>query len=595
MKSNSATFEGIAASPGIGIGTVRTLSFDELRVPERRLRDDEVEFEVQRFLEALTVAERELGDIRNTYSGELGEEAAQVLDAQLLLLSDIMVRDATCEQIRLEKKNAAFLFKRVLTRARQQLENAPNEYMRERALDFRDVERRVLHQLLARSAGGLRDVRDPIVVVADDLPPSETVLMQPDKVLGFVLSGGGRTSHSVIVARSRGIPAVVGAHGITRMARDGDVLIIDGNEGRAELNPDAATLERYRQKQRDYIEFESRLDVTRNLPAETPDGRRIAVQANIEVPEDARGLEERGAEGVGLYRTEFFYLNHATLPDEDQQFEAYKWVAEAVRPHPVVIRTMDVGGDKVASYMGAGGPEENPFRGWRGIRYSLAHEPVFKTQLRAIYRASAFGKLHIMIPMVTRLDEMSRTRELCGRAMEELRAEGHAFSPEVKLGIMVETPSAVMIADHLAAVSDFFSIGTNDLMQYTLAVDRGNERASYLYEPLEIAMLRSIQRVVEAGHRHGIEISVCGEMSNEPLACVALLGLGVDKISTSPFALPGIKSILRAVSYADAHAWMEQAVNMQTAAQVRDLLQSRLTNVSEILRWGVAAATRKSA
>jgi phosphotransferase system enzyme I (PtsI) len=424
------------------------------------------------------------------------------------------------------------------------------------------------------------------------MPPSETVLMQPGKVLGFALEVGGRTSHSVIVARARGIPAVVGVPGVSRTVRDGDLLILDGNEGRLELNPDEATLERYRRKQREYEEFEHRLDDTRGLPAVTRDGRRITVMANIETPDEARDLRARGAEGVGLYRTEFFYLDHAALPSEEAQLAAYRQVAEAVAPDPVVIRTIDVGGDKVASYMGAT-PEENPFRGWRGIRYSLAHEDIFITQLRAVYRASAYGTLNIMIPMVSQVREVRRTRELCERVKAELTREGHPFSPDVPLGIMVETPAAVMMADHLARHADFFSIGTNDLLQYTLAVDRGNERASRLYEPLDVAVLRSIRHTVEVGHQRGIWISVCGEMSNDPLACVALVGLGVDKLSTSPFGLPGIKSILRSISYEEARAWMEEAVQMESAAELRAFLTARLPQASEILGWGVAPGKGK--
>jgi len=579
------TLEGVAASPGIGIGKVLVLSWDELRVPERDVPESGVEAEVQRFEAALQAAARELGEIRDRYSGDMGEEAAQILDAQVLLLSDVMVRDATVQAIREQHKNAAFLFKGVLTRARSHLEQMSSEYMRARATDVLDVERRVLHHLLARSATGLRDLSEPVVLVAHDVPPSETVLMQPGQVLGFALESGGRTSHSVIVARARGIPAVVGVPGVSRLARDGDLLILDGNEGRLELNPDPATLARYRRRQLDFEEFEQRLERTRNQPAVTRDGRRIAVLANIETPDEAAELRARGAEGVGLYRTEFFYLNRAELPSEETQLAAYRKVAEAVAPDPVVIRTIDVGGDKVASYMGAT-PEENPFRGWRGIRYSLAHEDIFRTQLRAIYRASPYGRLHIMIPMVTLVEEVQRTRQLCRQVMDELEREGHPFSREVPLGIMVETPAAVLMADHLARHSDFFSIGTNDLLQYTLAVDRGNERASRLYQPLDVAVLRAIRQTVEAGHRRGLWISVCGEMSNEPLACVALVGLGVDKISTSPFGLPGIKSLLRSIAYEEARGWMEEAVGLESAAEVQAYLTQRLPQASEMLGWG---------
>ncbi len=584
MKGKSVTLQGVAASPGIGIGEVRVLNFDELRVSDRSVGAAEVGAEVARFEQALTEAARELGEIRACYAEDMGEASALILDAQLLLLSDPVMRESTIKVVRSELRSAAWAFRDVLAGARHHLESSENEYMRDRAADFLDVERRVLHHLLSRSSAGLRDLAGPSVLVAHDLPPSETVLMHPDKVLGFALETGGRTSHSVIVARSRGIPAVVGVHGALREVHDGDMLIVDGNDGVIEVNPDEATLHRYRQKLKDFQEFETRLEQNRDLPAVTLDGRRIQLLANIEVPEEAEGLRRRGAEGVGLFRTEFFYLNHASLPTEEEQYAAYSAVARAMAPDLVVIRTMDVGGDKVTSYMGAS-PEDNPFQGWRGIRYSLAHEDIFKTQLRAIYRASAHGELCIMIPMVTRIEEIERTRELCAEVRQELVGAGIPCSPDIKLGIMVETPAAVMIADHLAGVSDFFSIGTNDLLQYTLAVDRGNERTSHLYEPLDVAMLRSISRVVEEGHKRGIWISVCGEMSNDPLACVALAGLGVDKISTSPFGLPGIKSILRSISCAEARQWMEQALQLQTAAQVRQLLRAHLTQASEILRW----------
>jgi phosphotransferase system enzyme I (PtsI) len=379
------------------------------------------------------------------------------------------------------------------------------------------------------------------------------------------------------MARARGIPAVVGLKYVTLHVKHGDTVAVDGNRGLVEVGPDDQALKDYAKRRSQFLELEGALLNIRDLPAVTPDGRQIELSANIEMPEEAQLALDRGARGVGLFRTEFFYMKSARLPSEDEQYQAYRKVAELLHPHPVIIRTVDVGGDKFASYLGTE-KENNPFLGWRGIRFSLERTEIFKIQLRAIFRAAVVGNVKVMFPMISSLDELRQANAICKEVKDELREKRVPYGENCEVGIMAETPAAVFIADSLAREADFFSIGTNDLIQYTLAVDRGNEKIAHLYEPLHPAILRSIKTLVETGHKHDIWVGVCGEMCGDPAGAVILLGLGLDEFSTSPFLLPEIKTIVRSVTYAEAKELAERALCLSTAADVRRFVEDRIAS-----------------
>ena len=442
---------------------------------------------------------------------------------------------------------------------------------RARSVDVRDVRRRVLERLGGVRSRSLGDLSVPSLIVATDLPPSEMALAPRDKILGFATDLGGRTSHTAIMARARGIPAVVGLKGAMDAAREGVTALVDGNRGIAVFEPDPETLEEHRRKKRRYEELNANLAELRDARCVTQDGRSIVLGANLEVPEELPGIQENGADGIGLYRTEFFYLSRRSLPTEEVQFETYRSIVEAMAPRPVTIRTLDVGGDKFASYLGAP-VERNPFLGMRGLRFSLRHEEIFRTQVRAILRATAFGNVRIMFPMVVGLEDFRKARAIVDRARRQLTHEGIAMAEKVPLGVMVETPASVFAIDLLARESDFVSIGTNDLIQYTLAVDRGNETMAEVYEPLHPAVLRAIRTVVEAGRRFGIRVGICGEMAGEPLYALLLVGLGVADLSVSPYLLPEIKTIVRASTYEEAVDLAQRCLSLSTPSEARTVV-----------------------
>jgi phosphotransferase system enzyme I (PtsI) len=571
-------FHGVPASPGIAIGKLQVLERDDLKIPERTLEPDEVEGEVERFREALASAREDISLTRTTLALELGEEHAKIFDAHLMILDDETVVERTVEDIRAEKRNAEFLFSRNIAAMVDSFERINDTYLRDRAADVRDVRRRVLRALMRGARPSLTDQREPVVIVAHDLSPSDTAVMDKDIVLGFATNLGGGTSHSAVMARSRGIPAVVGLQNITDFSRTGDQAVIDGTEGIVEINPDEKKLRYYEKKKSQFEDFERGLDQLRELPAETLDGRSIDLSANIEMPADVEQAKERGACGIGLFRTEFFYMRRGKLPSEEEQFEAYKKVAEAMAPEAVIIRTLDVGGDKFAAYLGTA-RETNPFLGRRGIRYSLEKKDIFKCQIRAIFRASAFGNVKVMFPMVSSLDELREANALCDEIQSELRTEGISFDEKIEIGVMIETPSAVLISDFLAKEADFFSVGSNDLVQYTLAVDRGNVRLAHLYDPFHPGVLRLIKRAVDVAHDNQIWIGLCGEMAGDPLAAVLLVGLGLDELSTSVYRVPEIKTVIRSVTYSDARDMVEECLRLPTASEARRLLKRKLKRI----------------
>ena len=569
---------GIPASPGIGVGPAYVVVSEEFAIRDFPIPVERVEDEIQFFNHALESSRRDLIQIRNGIAAELGEHEAAIYDAHLMMLDDPELLRGVIGGIRDHRRNAGVVFRDYMSMVAARMERVENQYLRERRDDILDIERRVLRYLVGMSQRGVADLKHPAIVVAHEIGPSDVALLDRERVLGFVAEVGGRTSHSAIVARGRGIPAVVGVRGATQGVKTGDLCIVDGYRGEVEFSPDLAIAQRYRD-QRERLELEHRTLVgIRDEPAVTTDGRRIELGANIELLSDVDQVFAVGADGVGLFRTEFFYLDRAELPSEEEQFRAYKGVAERMAPRPVIFRTMDLGGDKVASYLGTT-HEANPFLGYRGIRFALHHPEVFRAQIRAIYRASAHGRVRIMFPMISNVDELHRASALCAEVAAELRRTGVAHDPDLEIGIMIETPSAVWTSDLLARDAKFFSIGTNDLIQYTLAMDRDNERLAHLYEPLDPAVIRSIHHAIERGHEAGRWVGVCGEMAGDPRIAVLLIGLGVDELSVSCFDLPRVKAAIRGVSSAQARELAEQALTLPTAQAVRDLLSRTLDSL----------------
>ncbi len=567
-------FTGIPASPGIGVGPVHLIVAEEYSVKEFAIPADRVEAEVALFEQALEASRRDLAQIRHGIAAELGEHEAAIYDAQMMMVDDPELRRAVHESIR-RRRNAGVSFRDYMAAVAARLERVEDEYLRERRSDILDVERRVLRHLMGDARKGLNVLERPSVVVAHEIGPSDVALLDRERVLGFVAEIGGRTSHSALVARGRGIPAVVGVRGVMQSAKSGDLGIVDGFRGEVELNPNPAIATRYRARRARLEKGAHELEALRGEPAVTPDGRRVELAANIELPGEVAAVLEIGADGIGLFRTEFFYLDRAELPSEEEQYRAYRSVAERLAPRPVTFRTMDLGGDKVASYLGTT-HETNPFLGYRGIRFALSHPEVFRAQIRAIYRASAHGRARMMFPMVASLEELRSALALCRQAVEQLEREGAAHDRDLEVGIMIETPSAVWVADLLARESRFLSIGTNDLIQYTLAMDRDNERLAHLYEPLSPAVLRSLRHTVHAGHGAKRWVGVCGEMAGDPRIAVLLTGLGVDELSVSCFDLPRVKAAIRSVPAVRARELAEQALARDSAAEVRKLLYTEL-------------------
>ena len=577
-------FTGIAASPGIGVGPIHVIVAEEYAVREFTIPADRIEEEIGFFERALDASRRDLAQIRHGIAAELGESEAAIYDTQMLMVDDPELRRAVSASIR-GRRNAGISFRDYMAGVAARLERVENEYLRERRADIMDIERRVLRHLMGDGRRALHVLEHPSVVIAHEIGPSDVALLDRDRVLAFVAEVGGRTSHSALVARGRGIPAVVGVRGVMQAARPGQTGIVDGFRGEVELDPAPAVVTRYRARRARMDKGLDELAAMRDEPAVTPDGRRVELAANIELPGEIDHVLEVGADGIGLFRTEFFYLDRAELPSEDEQYRAYRTVAERMAPRPVIFRTMDLGGDKVASYLGTT-HETNPFLGYRGIRFALAHPEVFRAQIRAIYRAGVHGRARMMFPMIASVEELRAALALCRQATGELDAQKASFDRELEIGIMIETPSAVWVADLLAREARFLSIGSNDLIQYTLAMDRDNERLAHLYEPLSPAVLRSLRHIVHAGHGAKRWVGVCGEMAGDPRTAVLLTGMGVDELSVSCFDLPRVKAAIRSVPATRAREIAEQALARESAEDVRALLRGELDPLlPDYLAW----------
>ncbi|KAB7684506.1 MULTISPECIES: phosphoenolpyruvate-protein phosphotransferase PtsI [Plesiomonas] len=566
---------GILASPGIAFGKALLLKEDEIVINRATLADSELDNEVARFLTGRTKASAQLEAIKQKAAVTLGEEKEAIFEGHIMLLEDEELEQEIIAYIKDNKASAEAAIYAIIEGQAQALEELDDEYLKERAADVRDIGKRLLKNVLGMDIVDLGAISEEVILVANDLTPSETAQLNLDKVLGFVTDIGGRTSHTSIMARSLELPAIVGTNNVTQQVKSGDYLVLDALNNAIYINPTAAQIEQLKETQIRYANEKAELAKLKDLPAMTLDGHQVEVCGNIGTVRDVDGVERNGGEGVGLYRTEFLFMDRDALPTEEEQFAAYKAVAEAMGSQAVIIRTMDIGGDKDLPYLNL--PKEmNPFLGWRAIRICLDRREILRTQLRAILRASAFGKLRIMFPMVISVEEVRTLRAELDALKLELTAEGHAFDESIEVGVMVETPAAAAIAHHLAKEVDFFSIGTNDLTQYTLAVDRGNELISHLYNPMTPAVLTLIKQVIDASHKEGKWTGMCGELAGDERAAVLLLGMGLDEFSMSAISIPRIKKVIRNVNFEDAKALAEHALAQPTAADIMELINKFL-------------------
>ena len=576
------TLTGISAAPGIVIGPAFVLNSQTLSVPETPVAPGEVEAELVRFRDALNATRLELDSIKTQLAQQLGEDHAKIFDAHLLILDDVMIVDDTEALIKDKNCNAAWALQRVIDHVTASFADIEDEYLKDRYADIMDVRKRVLIKLLGGSQR-FRDPSVPSVVIAHDLSPSETAQLDRKLVLGYATAVGGRTSHTAILARSQGVGAVVGLENFTPRIQTGDTVILDGNSGALVVNPLSETVATYEEEIKRYKEFEDQLLTLTGYPAETLDNRRIELMANIDLAGEAGSALEYGAEGIGLFRTEYFFITQAQLPSEEDQYRVYRSVVEKMEGRPVTIRALDVGGDKIAGYL-HGSPELNPFMGWRGIRFLLTRKDIFKTQLRAIYRASAHGKVRIMLPLIVDLNEVRRTKRICEEIRGELTSNRFRIDQDVPIGIMVETPSAVAIADVLAKEVDFFSIGTNDLIQYTMAVDRGNSKIAHLYQHLHPSIIRFLKMTTDAARKAKIPVGICGEMAVDPLSAIVLVGLQIDEFSCGPNTIPEIKKVVRSVTYDECKMLVKKILKRKTTdeieADARALLIARCPDLA---------------
>jgi phosphoenolpyruvate-protein phosphotransferase (PTS system enzyme I) len=564
--------QGIAASSGIAIAKAYQLVTPDLTYTNKQVEDTAKE--VERLEQALEISKQELEKIKAHTLKELGAEHAEIFSAHLLVLGDPELVNPIKDKIQNENTMAEAALEETANMFIQMFESMDNEYMRERAADIRDVTKRVLAHLLGVSFPNPALIDEEVIVIASDLTPSDTAQLNRQFVKGFATDIGGRTSHSAIMARSLEIPAVVGTKEVTKTVSKGDLVIIDGIDGNVLINPSDEEVKKYEEKQANFAKQQALWAELKDEPTFSSDGEQVELVANIGTPDDVAGVINNGGEGVGLYRTEFLYMGKSELPSEDEQYEAYKSVLEQMGDKPVVVRTLDVGGDKELPYLDL--PKElNPFLGFRAIRFCLENEHVFRPQLRALLRASVYGNLKIMFPMIATLEEFRKAKEILLEEKDNLRNEGHEVSDHIEVGIMVEIPSTAVIAKQFAKEVDFFSIGTNDLIQYTMAADRMNEQVSYLYQPYHPAILSLVNNVIEAAHSEGKWAGMCGEMAGDPIAIPILLGLGLDEFSMSATSILPARTQLKGISKKEMASYKEKLLSMSTAEEVESFVKEK--------------------
>jgi len=564
---------GIAASPGIVISHAFVVDHAGPEFSHFRLATkDEIAAEKDRLKDAFADSKQQLEKVKKELGRKGNKQAQYIIDTHILILQDKMLITGSLQKIEADRVDAAWALKNTVKDLRKSILELSDEYMRDRASDIDYIEKRVLRNLAGKNEELLSKIGEPVVVVANDLSPADTVNLNVSEVMGFVTECGGKTSHTAIMSRALKIPSVVGLKGITEKVENGDIIIVDGIHGVVILNPDAETLLKYKQKKEQHEEFERSLLKYKDVPAESVDGFGVDLLANIEIVEEVSSVLDYGAEGIGLFRTEFLYLNKKELPKEKELFEIFKKAAQEVAPHPVTIRTLDIGGDKFISHIDVA-EEMNPAMGLRAVRFCLKEIDIFKTQLRAILRASAYGTIKIMFPMISGIKEVRQIKVILKEVQSELKKQKKPFDANLKIGIMVEVPAAALLADVLAKEVDFFSIGTNDLIQYALAIDRVNEQVSYLYEPLHPSVLRLLKRIIDSAHESGITVAMCGEMAGDPIYLPVLLGLGIDEMSMNPVAILEVKRILRGLNYKKCRKISHRLFNYTTVDEIKTFLK----------------------
>ena len=570
---------GIPASPGIVFGKALVLKEEKIVLDFQKISEDKVDAEVARFYAGREAAVEQLNSIHQRALKSLGEEKAAIFEGHLMILEDEELEEEIIDYLRSNKVNASVAASKIIDQQVEMLSEIDDEYLKERAGDIRDIGNRLIKNILGMHIVDLGDITEESILVAYDLTPSETAQLNLEKVLGFITDIGGRTSHTSIMARSLELPAIVGTNDVTARVNTGDYLILDAVNNRVYVNPTQAEIDELKTLEAKLAEEKAELAKLKDLPAVTLDGHKVDVVANIGTIRDCEGAHRNGAEGVGLYRTEFLFMDRDQLPSEEEQFIAYKEVVEAMEGRLVVLRTMDIGGDKELPYLNL--PKEmNPFLGWRAVRIALDRREILHAQLRAVLRASAFGKLAVMFPMIISVEEIRELKSVLETLKAELRAEGKAFDENIQVGVMVETPSAAVNAKFLAKEVDFFSIGTNDLTQYTLAVDRGNELISHLYNPMSPSVLGLIKQVIDASHAEGKWTGMCGELAGDERATLLLLGMGLDEFSMSTISVPRIKKLIRHVNYQEVKALADEALQKPTATEIDQLIQAFLAEKS---------------
>ena len=570
---------GIPASPGIVFGKALVLKEEKIVLDTQKISEDQVEAEVARFYAGREAAVEQLNSIHQRALKSLGEEKAAIFEGHLMILEDEELEEEIIDYLHSNKVNASVAASKIIDQQVEMLSEIDDEYLKERAGDIRDIGNRLIKNILGMHIVDLGDITEESILVAYDLTPSETAQLNLEKVLGFITDIGGRTSHTSIMARSLELPAIVGTNNVTARVNTGDYLILDAVNNRVYVNPTQAEIDELKTLEAKLAEEKAELAKLKDLPAVTLDGHKVDVVANIGTIRDCEGAHRNGAEGVGLYRTEFLFMDRDQLPSEEEQFIAYKEVVEAMEGRLVVLRTMDIGGDKELPYLNL--PKEmNPFLGWRAVRIALDRREILHAQLRAVLRASAFGKLAVMFPMIISVEEIRELKSVLETLKAELRAEGKAFDENIQVGVMVETPSAAVNAKFLAKEVDFFSIGTNDLTQYTLAVDRGNELISHLYNPMSPSVLGLIKQVIDASHAEGKWTGMCGELAGDERATLLLLGMGLDEFSMSAISVPRIKKLIRHVNYQEVKALADEVLQKPTAAEIEQLIQAFLAEKS---------------
>jgi phosphotransferase system enzyme I (PtsI) len=566
-KANDIILKGIAGSPGIAIGKAYCVERGNVDIIDKYyIAKERVQAEVERFKDAVTKSKKDLHKIIEELPEEYRENA-YILDAHLMLLEDKMIYESTIKSIEKEKINSEWSLKKSVDHVKEIFGKMSVPYLKERLNDIVHVSELILRNLTGQDTNDISEINKRVILVAHDLSPADTTQLQLERVMGFITDLGGRTSHTAIIARSFELPAVLGLEHATDQITTGDLLIVDGTRGIVIVNPNEETLTRYHDEKEQLETYEAVVARSSYLPAETIDGYRIGVMANIEMVEEVVSVLDHGGEGVGLYRTEYLYLNKGRLPTEQELFESYREIAEIMGSRPVTIRTLDIGGDKFGNGLNWG-HEVNPALGLRAIRFCIKEQGIFKTQLRAILRASAYGNIRLMFPLISGVAEIRTAKQILTDMCESLDKEGISFNNNIEIGMMVEVPSAVVLADLLAQEVDFFSIGTNDLIQYSIAIDRGNEHVAHLYQPLHPAIIRMVNSVTEAGHAAGIKVSICGEIACSPSHVPILLAMEMDELSMNPTSIPWIKKMIRTISLKDCKAILEEVMKQRTAQDI---------------------------